>query len=140
MKQTLTTTSQHSRIFIKNSHYVWDPSRQRKLRRKLGNLVKSPQDSLDSMLEAHLVEVQKLLLEKKSEYEEMNDTSSHTDDQMQMTSGLRSPPQLGAAFTPSTRQSSVPKAEKTPKMPPVGFFSVSSPSPRSPRSPLKRGF
>jgi histone deacetylase 6 len=94
--------SQHSKIFVKNSHYVWDPARQRKLRRKLGNLVKSPQDSLDTMLEEHLKEVQDLLLEKKSEYEEMNDVSSRTDDQVQAT--VRSPPLFSGPFTPNSRQ------------------------------------
>jgi histone deacetylase 6 len=55
---------------------VWDPSRQRKLRRKLGNLVKSSENSLDAMLEAHMKDVQDYLIEKKEEYEEMNDVSS----------------------------------------------------------------
>ncbi|KAF2826405.1 hypothetical protein CC86DRAFT_351075 [Ophiobolus disseminans] len=132
---------EHSKIFIKNSHYVWDPSRQRKLRRKLGNLVKSPQDSLDTMLEAHLEEVQKLLLEKKSEYEEMIDISSQTDDQTQMTSGLRSPPQLGGAFTSHSRQSSASNAVKmTSKGPEMGFFTAQTYGPKTPRSPLKRTF
>lgn len=110
----LTPPPQHSRIFIKNSHYVWDPSRQRKLRRKLGNLVKSTEDSLDTMLESHLGEVQQLLLDKKAEYEEANDVSSLTDEPMQMVGGgsLRSP-----------------------KMPLLGMFGVGA----SPKNPMKRG-
>ena len=52
-------------IFVKNSHFVWNPSRQRKMRKKLGNLIQSPKDGLDDMLEQHLEEVQNLLLEKK---------------------------------------------------------------------------
>lgn len=131
---------QHTKIFVKNSHYVWDPSRQRKLRRKLGNLIKSPKDTLDTMLEEHLSEVQDLLLEKKREYEETNDVSSHTDEQMSSTApggnGLRSPPLIGGSS--STRPDS--GALRSPKMPPVGYFSVPSHSPRSPRSPLKRTF
>ncbi|KAH9878770.1 hypothetical protein IAQ61_002044 [Plenodomus lingam] len=55
----------HTRIFVKNSHYVWDPSRQRKVRRKLGNLVRSSKDTLDDMLEEHLEEIKTLLLEKR---------------------------------------------------------------------------
>ncbi|KAH8716962.1 hypothetical protein GQ44DRAFT_775716 [Phaeosphaeriaceae sp. PMI808] len=127
----------HSKIFIKNSHYVWDPTRQRKLRRKLGNLVKSPQDSLDTMLEEHLEEVQDLLLKKKSEFEDRHDLSNRTDDQSQGAGGLRSPPSLGSAFTPTPRQDA---ALKSPKLPQMGYFSVPSHSPRSPRSPLKRAF
>jgi histone deacetylase 6 len=90
------------------------------------------------MLDVHFKEVQDLLLEKKSEYEEMNDMSSRTDDQVPATAALRSPPLLGRAFTPNPRQESVSNALKSPKLPQVGYFSVSSHSPRSPRSPLKR--
>ena len=43
-------------IFVKNSHFVWNPSRQRKMRKKLGNLIQSPKDGLDDMLEQHLEE------------------------------------------------------------------------------------
>ncbi|KAH3955578.1 hypothetical protein HBH64_124100 [Parastagonospora nodorum] len=129
----------HSKIFVKNSHFVWDPSRQRKLRRKLGNLVQSTEDTLDAMLEAHMEDVQKLLLEKTAEYAEMNDVSSLTDDQIPATGPLRSPPALARAFTPRVRQESMSDALKSPKLPAVGFFSVPSHSPRSPRSPLKRG-
>ncbi|KAH7089892.1 putative histone deacetylase [Paraphoma chrysanthemicola] len=128
----------HSKIFVKNSHFVWDPSRQRKLRRKLGNLIKSPQDSLDTMLEEHQKEVQDLLLERRSEYEEMNDVSSRTDDQVQ--TALRSPPLFGGPFTPNSRQESMTKAVKSPILPPVGIFSMPSHSPRSPRSPLKKTY
>jgi histone deacetylase 6 len=130
---------QHSKIFVKNSHYVWDPARQRKLRRKLGNLIKSPQDSLDTMLEEHIKEVQDLLLEKKNEFEEMDDQSSRADEQIPANAPLRSPPALGRAFTPVSRQESVAAALKSPKMPAMGYFNVSSPTPKSPRSPLKRG-
>jgi histone deacetylase 6 len=90
------------------------------------------------MLEEHLKEVQDLLLEKKREFEEMNDSSSRTDDAA--AAPLRSPLALGRAFTPTTRQeSSMSSALKSPKMPALGYFSVSSPTPRSPKSPLKRG-
>jgi histone deacetylase 6 len=90
------------------------------------------------MLETHLREVQDLLLERKSVYEEMNDMSSRTDDQMPAAPALRSPPTLGRAFTPHSRQESTSNALKSPKLPPMGYFSVSAHSPRSPRSPLKR--
>jgi histone deacetylase 6 len=91
------------------------------------------------MLEEHLKEVQDLLLEKKNEFEEMNDLSSRTDEQIPANAPLRSPPALGRAFTPAARQESVGAALKSPKMPAMGYFNVSSPAPKSPRSPLKRG-
>ncbi|KAH7411651.1 putative histone deacetylase [Phaeosphaeria sp. MPI-PUGE-AT-0046c] len=117
----------HSRIFVKSSHYVWDPSRQRKLRRKLGNLIKSPQDSLDSMLEEHLSDVQNLLLEKKAEYEERSEASSRADE-----GALRSPPIIGGGGNGGGN------LLRSPKGPALGYFSVSSPVPKSPRSPMRR--
>lgn len=83
------------------------------------------------MLELHLEEVQKLLLEKKSEYEEANDVSSLTDEAMQVVGGsssLRSP-RLGGAFA---RGIGGLGGLKSPKGPPVGMFGVG-------QSP-KRGF
>jgi histone deacetylase 6 len=117
---------------------VWDPSRQRKLRRKLGNLVKSSENSLDAMLEAHMKDVQDYLIEKKEEYEEMNDISSRAEDQIPAVEPVKSPPALARAFTPRLRQESIPDALKSPKMPTMGYFSVPSHSP-SPKSPFKRG-
>ncbi|KAF2033458.1 hypothetical protein EK21DRAFT_58471 [Setomelanomma holmii] len=127
---------EHSKIFVKNSHFVWDPSRVRKLRRKLGNLVKSPQDSLDTMLEEHLGEVQEVLSKRKSEYEEINDVSSRTDD---LPQPLKSPPLFsGSSLTPVLRHEGGTASIKSPKLPPVGIFSMPSHSPKSPRSPLKK--
>ncbi|KAI4946549.1 hypothetical protein J4E91_007237 [Alternaria rosae] len=125
----------HSLIFVKNSHFVWNPSRQRKMRKKLGNLIQSPKDSLDDMLEQHLEEVQNLLLEKKSEFEEMNDISSRTDEGPQnMAAGLRSPPIANASHTSRRfEQEAAANLLKSPKMPQMGLFSASSP-----RSPIKR--
>lgn len=125
---------------------MWDPSRQRKLRKKFGNIVKSPKNTMDDMLEEHLEEVQNLLLEKKSEFEETNGLSSQTDEGQQFAAGgLRSPPLLSGAHTPKfpepgSRQEGVPNSLRSPRLPPVGLFSVSSMSPRSPRSPMKRAF
>jgi len=125
-------------IFVKNSHFVWNPSRQRKMRKKLGNLIQSPKDGLDDMLEQHLEEVQNLLLEKKGEFDEMNDLSSRTDEGPQhMAKGLRSPPLPSASqtpkrFDPGNRQEGA--ILKSPKMPQMGLFSASP----GPRSPIKR--
>jgi histone deacetylase 6 len=124
---------------VKNSHFVWDPSRVRKMRKKLGNLVKSSKDTLDDMLEEHLEEVQELLLEKKSEFEETNDLSSRTDEGPQtMASGLRSPPLPIGLHTPKNgaRQESVASALRN-TMPPMAMFSI---SPKGPRSPIKRPY
>jgi histone deacetylase 6 len=130
---------QRSKIFVKNSHFVWDPSRVRKMRKKLGNLVKSSKDTLDDMLEEHLQEVQELLLEKKSEFEETDDLSSRTDEGPQnMASGLRSPPLPSGLHTPQNgvRQESVGNALRN-GMPPMAMFGV---SPKRPRSPVKRPY
>ncbi|CBX90551.1 hypothetical protein LEMA_P066770.1 [Plenodomus lingam JN3] len=136
----------HTRIFVKNSHYVWDPSRQRKVRRKLGNLVRSSKDTLDDMLEEHLEEIKTLLLEKRSEYDENNESSSRTDEAPQsLVGGLRSPSLPGPSsttkhFEAGGRQESVGKLLRSPKLPPLGMFGVSPTGPRSPRSPMKRTF
>lgn len=130
-------------IFVRNGHFVWDPSRQRKLRKKLGNLIRSPVDTLDDMLEQHLEEVQELLLEKKSEFDEMNDISSRTDEGPQTTSmGLQSSPLPNAPynskrFEPGALQDNAMNALKSPKMPAVGLFAV-SPKTSGTRSPMKR--
>ena len=120
-------------IFVKNSHFVWDPSRVRKMRKKLGNLVKSSKDTLDDMLEEHLEEVQQLLLEKKNQFEEMNDLSSRTDEGPK--SGLRSSPLPSSVHTPrnGARGESAANALRN-AMPPMGIFSA---SPKGPRSPVK---
>ncbi|PZC92245.1 AcuC, Deacetylase, histone deacetylase and acetoin utilization protein [Pyrenophora tritici-repentis] len=129
---------EHSMIFAKDSHFVWDPSRQRKVRKKLGNLRKSPKDTLDEMLEEHLEEVQTMLLRKKSELDEMSDLSSRTDDGPQaMDTELRSPPLPSASQTPKRfeaggRQENASRLLKSPKLPPVGMFGV------TPKSPVKR--
>jgi histone deacetylase 6 len=87
------------------------------------------------MLEEHLPEVQALLLEKKHEYEEMNDVSSRTDEQVQLP--LKSPPRAFATKFANDREGmGMGMAVRSPKGPPVGLFSVSP----SPRSPLKRAF
>ncbi|KAF1833144.1 hypothetical protein BDW02DRAFT_589899 [Decorospora gaudefroyi] len=135
----------HSMIFVKKSHFVWDPTRQRKMRKKLGNLIQSPQDTLDDMLNQHLDQVQSLLLKKKSEFEEMDDISSRTDEETQtMASGLRSPLIPSRSHTPkniepSTRQDNATNLSKGPRMPQLGLFNVSM-SPKTPRSPMKRTF
>jgi histone deacetylase 6 len=109
------------------------------MRKKLGNLVQSPKDTLDDMLEQHLEAVQSLLLEKKSEFEEMNDISSRTDEGPQnMSTGLRSPPVPSAShtsrsFDPGSQQEGAANLLRSPKMPQMGLFSGSSP-----RSPVKR--
>ena len=108
------------------------------MRKKLGNLRKSPKDTLDDMLEEHLEEVQTLLLRKKSELDDTSDLSSRTDDGPQaMDTGLRSPPLPSASQTPKRleaggRQESASKTLKSPKMPTVGMFGV------TPKSPIKR--
>jgi histone deacetylase 6 len=91
--------------------------------------VQSPRDTLDAMLEEHLPEVQALMLQRKLEYEELNDVSSRTDEPVQ----LKSPPRglLGGKFANEGMGGKTPKGG-----PPVGMFSVSP----GPRSPLKRGF
>lgn len=134
----------HSRIFVKNSHFVWDPARQRKLRRRLGHLVKSTKETLDEMLDEHLEYVKAILLEKKIEFEENDDVSSRTDEGPQsLAAGFRSPPLRGRSiaanqFESDLRQESATRLPRSPKLPPVGMFGVPLASPRSPLSPMKR--
>lgn len=51
-----------SRIFVHDSHPVWDPERGKKPSKKFGRLVKSDEDSLGRMLWHHREEVQEFLL------------------------------------------------------------------------------
>jgi hypothetical protein len=87
------------------------------------------------MLEAHFEQVQNLMLEMRSEYEERNGTSSQPDDPSLASRGLRSPPRFGGAMTPISWQGSAQNGARGPQL---GIFSVTSP--KSPRSPLKRAF
>jgi histone deacetylase 6 len=82
------------------------------------------------MLEAHMQHVTELLLSKKKEYEELNGVEEAA------APPPPPPPSLGRAFAPAPAPTL-----KSPKMPPLGFFSVSAAAhgPRSPRSSLKRG-
>lgn len=126
-------------IFVKNSHFVWDPSRQRKMRKKLGNLIQSPKDTLDDMLEQHLEEVQDLLWEKKSEFEELNEISSRTEEGPQnVATGLQSSPLPTAPYASKRFETAnAPNALKSPRMPAVGLFAV-SPKTSGARTPMKR--
>jgi histone deacetylase 6 len=101
------------------------------MRRKLGNLVRSSEDSLDRMLDEHFGDVTDLLGEKRKEWEEEFGRTSEGEGS---AAGLRSPPLQGG------RGAGVGEVMKSPKGPPLGLFSVSAHSPRSPRSPLKRTF
>ncbi|KAF2180195.1 putative histone deacetylase [Zopfia rhizophila CBS 207.26] len=134
---------EHSRIFVANSHHVWDPNRVRKIRKKYGKLKQSKYDALADMLVAHRDEVTAILLERKDKYEG-TDTESRVAEVIQQ--GLRSPPLPSGTSTPVTRTNNTDNrpaaphaAVRSPKMPPVGFFTVSN-SPRSPHSPMKRTF
>ncbi|KAF2145942.1 uncharacterized protein K452DRAFT_220067 [Aplosporella prunicola CBS 121167] len=60
----------HSTIFVSDTHGAWDPSRQRKLRKKYGNLIRSPQSDIPNMLEEHRSQVIELLLEETEEWRE----------------------------------------------------------------------
>lgn len=136
---------EHSLVFVANSHHAWDPNRQRKLRRKYGRLKRSGADNLNEMLAEHMEEVQMLLLEKKTAYEQEQDDDEGdkegivTDEEHQ---SLKSPP-LASGFT-SPRFSSVEARHgggvgiKASNGPPVGIFTLNTP--RSPRSPMKKTF
>lgn len=83
------------------------------------------------MLVGHRAEVQELLLRKKREFVE-DDESIHTDEDQRagLNGGFKSPPRgLGGQAS---------KGRHTNGLPPIGVFS--SPVPRSPRSPMGRPF
>ncbi|KAF2710887.1 putative histone deacetylase [Pleomassaria siparia CBS 279.74] len=123
----------HSLIFVQDTHLVWDPTRNRKVRKKYGNLQKSSKNKVNEMLIEHKEEVLGLLLRKKNEYERIEEEDTPMVNSKQY--GLRSPPLPGAS-TPITRHGSTPTSLKSPKMPPVGMFNVSG----NPKSPLRRTF
>ena len=87
------------------------------------------------MLAEHKEEVQALLLQRKQAHEEENAAIRLAEEEQY---GLRSPPLPGVLQ--SSREGRHPSTPliKSPKMPPLGYFNVSSP--KSPRSPMKRTF
>ncbi|KAF3032753.1 Histone deacetylase hda1 [Didymella heteroderae] len=124
---------QHTKIFVKQSHYAFNRNSTKKLRKKLGDLQQSNWDTLDDMLVGHRLEVQDLLLEKKNEYIEDTENSTPDEDQQAaLNGGFRSPP-LGL----DTQAIKARHANGLRGLPPVGVFS--SPVPRSPRSPMGFG-
>src|SRR5262249_49934916 len=99
--------SKRSLVFVANNHHVWDPNRQRKIRRKYGKLKKSDHSDLNEMLAEHMEEVQELLLQKKAEREEEDKLLHMAEEEQQ---GLRSPP-LASGF--ASPQSSGAEAYQT---------------------------
>lgn len=61
---------EYSHIFVADNHAAWDPSRQRKLRKKYGNVLRSPHSDLSNMLEEHRDTVTDVLLQKTEEWRE----------------------------------------------------------------------
>jgi histone deacetylase 6 len=130
---------------------MFDPNRYHKKRKKWGKIVQSDKDKLEDMLSYHQESVHKYLLEKKSEYEERRRQLNLANNYQQ--GGLRSPP-LPSGSGPRSpglsdaRQGSVPNSRKSPKLPPVGFFTVAANGPGSklgtgspsPKSPLRGDF
>ncbi|OSS47788.1 hypothetical protein B5807_06562 [Epicoccum nigrum] len=121
----------HTKIFVKQSHFVFNRSSAKKPRKRLGDLQQSEWDTLDEMLVGHREEVQDLILERKRDFEEDTEESTPTDDDQQATSNgnLRSPPQGLEAIKAR-------HANGLRHLPAVGLFQP----PRSPRSPIRRPF
>lgn len=119
---------------MKQSHFVFNRSSNKKPRKRLGDLQQSEWDTLDEMLVGHRGEVQDMLLERKSDFEEDTEESTPTDDDQQaLNGGFRSPPQGLDAQAIKARH-----ANGLRSLPSVGLFP--SPVPRSPRSPMGRPF
>ncbi|KAH7025471.1 histone deacetylase [Macrophomina phaseolina] len=59
-----------SHVFVANNHAAWDPARQRKLRKKYGNVLRSQHSDLSEMLEEHRATVTEVLLSKTEEWRE----------------------------------------------------------------------
>jgi histone deacetylase 6 len=156
----LTPHIKHTLVFVASDHHVWDPTRQRKLRKKYGNLRKSPQRGLNHMLTEHFEDVKSLLLQKKAEWEEEHGENASpvaADEDGVGGETLKSPPSVmlggnngvygsGNGLGGSSRRGSGTGVEvRSPKLPPppgppgpqIGFFSAPSPGPRS---PMKKSF
>jgi histone deacetylase 6 len=123
-------------VFVASDHHVWDPNRQRKLRKKYGNLKKSGQHSLSYMLQEHMEEVKELLLSKKKAGDSDHENGVRSIEEHQEV--LRSPPLGIGGFTQTDNGADSRKASATPvrspRMPAIGYFSA------SPHSPMKRNF
>ncbi|EOD53108.1 putative histone deacetylase protein [Neofusicoccum parvum UCRNP2] len=60
----------YSHIFVADHHAAWDPSRQRKLRKKYGNVLRSPHNDIPNMLEGHRDAVVDIMLQKTEDWRE----------------------------------------------------------------------
>lgn len=90
------------------------------------------------MLVGHREEVQRLLLEKKSEFEEETESSTPIDDDQQVVQngGL---PKLQSPLPDDAQAIKARHADGLRGLPPLGVFSSPKPS-GSPRSPMKRPY
>ncbi|OJD28706.1 histone deacetylase [Diplodia corticola] len=60
----------NSHIYVANNHAAWDPTRQRKLRKKYGYVIRSPHSDLSNMLEEHRDVVTDTMLQSTEEWRE----------------------------------------------------------------------
>ncbi|KAF2491543.1 hypothetical protein BU16DRAFT_121413 [Lophium mytilinum] len=112
----------HSHVYINHKHHVWQYQRMRKLRKKYGKTIQSQFETIGQMLEEARDNVIRILLEE---------TEDWRAEQKQLLK-LKSAPAALRLEERDMRASSAPGAVRSPGMPPIGMFSVTSPSPRSP--------
>ncbi|KAF2811663.1 uncharacterized protein BDZ99DRAFT_384656 [Mytilinidion resinicola] len=115
---------QHSHVYINHQHHVWQYQRLRKLRKKYGKTIQSEYETIGQMLEEAKDNVIRILLEETEDWR-----AEHAEQKQK----LKSAPSALKLEERDMRASSAPNALRSPSgMPPIGMFSVTSPSPRSP--------
>jgi histone deacetylase 6 len=135
--------TQHSTVFVADGHSVWSPERQRKQRKKYGNLVKSERRNLNDMLSEHHSYVLNKLTEGMENFktETALPTSETMDTKDDIQTAIEADQMVDGmtTLTPAIaikdedisspgRVSASPHPMRSPhRMPPVGTFTVTTP-------------
>jgi len=138
----------HSTVYIAHNHHVWSPDRQRKQRKKYGNLIQSNAVNLSDMVEQHRGEVFAKMLEEIPDLNSTIESQTKIDvTKVEDEITIGGPPttndsngeslsisgELGAVkdevISPSGLTSSPLKSPSL-RLPPVGVFNVTTPERR----------
>jgi len=133
---------QTSDVYVAHDHSAWSPDRVRRLRKKYGNVTQSAHNDLNEILLEQKDAVTKKLLEKtqswRDERTQQAKTKTKQEEEQQRGEGARyfSPASQSATATLHNEMhmpvrnspSASPNPLKSPvRLPPLGFFGVTSP-------------
>ncbi|KAJ9665365.1 Histone deacetylase hda1 [Coniosporium apollinis] len=126
---------EHSLVFVPSDHLAWDPARQRKIKKRYGNLVRSSRKRITDLLVEHREQVQEALLEctEKWRTEKAQEEERKKEALLKANAAVYVQNNLALRAT-EDRDSPVQSPKKQPVM---GYFTATPPL-RGPGSPNVR--